>query len=84
MIFKLLGADGRFHESTTKGLLGGNSRAKIYGRLDCPAALGAIKRGKTYVTHRVFFADETTAVAAGFRPCGRCMGEAYRKWRSTH
>ena len=31
--------------------------------------------------HRVFFADEATAVAAGYRPCARCLPEPYRDWR---
>jgi hypothetical protein len=39
-------------------LFGGNTRMKIYGRLDCPSALRAIKRGPTYARSRVFFADE--------------------------
>jgi methylphosphotriester-DNA--protein-cysteine methyltransferase len=30
----------------------------------------------------VFFADEASAVAAGFRPCGACMRTAYNKWRA--
>jgi methylphosphotriester-DNA--protein-cysteine methyltransferase len=29
----------------------------------------------------VFFADERTAVAAGYRPCAVCLPEAYRQWR---
>ncbi|MFZ0423222.1 MAG: Ada metal-binding domain-containing protein [Xanthobacteraceae bacterium] len=63
---------------------GGNKRARIYGRLDCPSALAAIKRGRTYRQRRVFFADEASALAAGFRPCARCMGEAYKKWRASN
>jgi methylphosphotriester-DNA--protein-cysteine methyltransferase len=63
---------------------GGNKRARIYGRLDCPSALAAIKRGRTYQQHRVFFADEASALAAGFRPCARCMREAYKKWRAAN
>ena len=82
--YRLLGADGAFYESATKGLLGGSRRAKIYGRLDCPAALRALARALTYPWHRVFFADETTAVAAGFRPCAVCMRETYKKWRATN
>ena len=42
--YRLLGADGRFYSSTSKGLLGGNNRGKIYGRLDCPSALRAVQR----------------------------------------
>jgi methylphosphotriester-DNA--protein-cysteine methyltransferase len=79
----LLGADGRFHENPSRGLLGGNARLRIYGRLDCPSALRAIKNGPTYARHRVFFADEASAIAAGFRPCGVCMREAYTKWKAA-
>jgi hypothetical protein len=61
--------DGRSYESPTEGLFGGNKRGKIYGRLDCPVALAAIKRGRIYQQHRVSFADEANAVAAGFRLC---------------
>jgi hypothetical protein len=79
--YRLLGADRRFYSSTSKGQLGGNGRLKIYGRLDCPSALSAIRRGQTYQRHRVFFADEATAIAAGFRPCGKCMRQAYNQWK---
>jgi methylphosphotriester-DNA--protein-cysteine methyltransferase len=81
--YRLIGADGRSYESETKGALGGNRRLKIYGRLDCPSALRAIRRGGPYPRHRVFFADEAGAIAAGFRPCGVCMREAYRRWRAA-
>jgi hypothetical protein len=81
--YRLLGADGRSYESETKGTLGGNRRLKIYGRLDCPSALRAIKRGGPYARHRVFFANEVSAIAAGFRPCGVCMRAAYRQWRTA-
>jgi Metal binding domain of Ada len=80
--YRLVGADGRPYESPTRGLFGGNTRAKIYGRLDCPTALRAIKRGQTYERYRVFFADEASAIAAGFRPCAACMRDAYNKWRA--
>jgi hypothetical protein len=41
------------------------------GRLDCPSALKWIAKGH-YVKHRVFFA-EAAAVAAGYKPCQRCL-----------
>lgn len=78
--YVLLGADGRTYQSPTKGLWGGHRRTKIYGRLDCPVALRAIARGG-YVKHRVFFADEATAVAAGFRPCWTCLKDRYQLQR---
>lgn len=80
--FRLLGADGRHYQSPTPGLFAGNARAKIYGRLDCPSALRALRRGPTYARYRVFFADEESARAAGFRPCGVCLRAAYKKWRA--
>lgn len=67
---------------TRRGTLGGNRRLRIYGRLDCPSALRAIARGG-YVRHRVFFADEAEAVAAGYRPCAVCLPEEYRKWKNS-
>ena len=60
--------------------MGGHKRLKIYGCLDCPSALRHIARGG-YVKHRVFFADEKTAVAAGYRPCAVCMKEKYALWK---
>jgi hypothetical protein len=78
----LLGRDGRPYHSATRGTLGGYRRGRIYGRLDCPSARKAIARGH-YVRHRVFFADEETALAAGYRPCAKCMPTQYRACRST-
>jgi methylphosphotriester-DNA--protein-cysteine methyltransferase len=31
----------------------------------------------------VFFADEATARAAGYRPCFTCMREEYRAWKAS-
>ena len=76
----LVGADGAASASVHPGTLGGHRRGRIYGRLDCPAALRAIGRGG-YVRERVFFADEPTAVAAGYRPCAVCLPEEYGRWR---
>jgi hypothetical protein len=81
--YRLLGADRRAYHSPTRGSFGGNARLKIYGRLDCPSALRAIARGPTYARHRVFFADEASAIAAGFRPCAVCMHTAYLKWKGA-
>jgi methylated-DNA-[protein]-cysteine S-methyltransferase len=79
----LIGADGKPYESPTPGTLGGHRRSKGYGRLDCRAALGWIAKGH-YVKQRVFFADEETAVAAGYRPCAVCMPERYAEWKRQH
>jgi methylphosphotriester-DNA--protein-cysteine methyltransferase len=81
-VYRLVGRDGREYESATPGTLGGHRRTKIYGRLDCAGAARWIARGH-YVRHRVFFADEETAVAAGFRPCAGCMPEKYAAWKSA-
>lgn len=81
-MYKLLGSDGEFYLSPEKGEFGGNGALKIYGRMDCPSALSAIKRyGDSYPSHRVFFKDEATAIAAGFRPCGNCMKAHYKLWK---
>jgi methylphosphotriester-DNA--protein-cysteine methyltransferase len=78
--YKLTGADGKPYVSVRKGVLGGHRRLRIYGRLDCPSALRHIAAGR-YVKHRVFFQDELTARAAGYRPCGVCMRTEYAKWK---
>jgi hypothetical protein len=82
-IWRLLGADGAPYDSPAPGALGGHRRNRIYGRLDCPTALRFIARGQ-YVTHRVFFTDEATAVAAGYRPCGTCMRAEYAAWQRAN
>lgn len=82
MGFTLIGADGQPFESRHPGTLGGNRRSLVYGELDCPSARRAIMAGG-YVRHRVFFADERTAVAAGYRPCARCMPREYAAWKDT-
>ena len=78
----LFGADRRPYKSSARGALGGHLRSRLYGRLDCPAALRAIARGG-YVKNRVFFADEKTAVSAGFRPCAVCLPESYARWKAA-
>ena len=80
--FTLTGPDGRPFASPIAGAWGGHRGAKIYGRLDCPTALRAIAKGG-YVRQRVFFADEATAIAAGYRPCAACCPEKYRSWRAV-
>ena len=78
----LLGTGGAAYESPVPGTLGGNRRAKIYGRLDCGSALAALRNGG-YAEHRVFFIDEQTARAAGYRPCGTCLRPDYREWKAA-
>jgi len=75
-----MGPDGIVRPSRTKGVLGGNRQLHIYGRLDCSSALRWIKRGH-YVAYRVFFASELAALAAGYRPCARCLPVEYAQWK---
>lgn len=70
-IYFLLGADRKTYASTAKGTLGGHKGSKIYGRLDCRGAKRHLANG-TYQKSRVFFADEATALAAGYRACKQC------------
>lgn len=79
--YKLLDAAGKQYESESKGKIGGHKKLKIYGRLDCKSAARYIAKGQ-YVQHRVFFKDEETAIAAGYRPCGGCMPEKYKIWKN--
>ena len=78
----LTGPDGTPYRSAQPGTLGGHRHGKIYGTLDCRAALQAIARGG-YVKNRVFFADEATAIAAGYRPCAVCLPQRYAQWKAS-
>ena len=53
----------------------GNKKLKIYGKLRCSSG----KRMKR--ENRVFFQSEKEALEQGFRPCGHCMKDAYKKWK---
>ncbi|GAA2077060.1 Ada metal-binding domain-containing protein [Streptomyces albiaxialis] len=78
--YTLLDAGGAPYASDVPGTVGGHRGARLYGRLDCPSALRALARGQ-YAAHRVFFRDEATAVAAGYRPCAVCLPVAYARRR---
>ncbi len=78
----LLGADRQPYQSPVPGTIGGHRGSRIYGRLDCPGARRAIARGG-YVRQRVFFLDETAAIAAGYRPCWECLRGAYGRWKAS-
>ena len=80
--WKLVGADGQPYESERSGTMGGHRRGRIYGRLDCRVAARALARGG-YRAHRVFFADESAAVAAGYRPCAACLPDRYQRWKTV-
>lgn len=78
--FKLLNSKGEEYLSNIPGTIGGNKKLKIYGRLDCPSAKKWIEKGY-YISNRVFFENEDTAIAAGYRPCAKCMPDEYTKWK---
>lgn len=82
-MYKLIDENGKQYLSEVPGKLGGHKGLKIYGRLDCPSALRYIAKGQ-YVKYRVFFADENTAISAGYRPCGVCMKEQYKAWKEKN
>lgn len=79
--YRLIDPTGVPYWSAQPGAIGGHRASRIYGRLDCPSARRAIDNGG-YVRHRVFFADEAAAVAAGYRPCARCLPARYHEWKS--
>ena len=80
-LYRLLGPDGQEVLSPMPGTLGGYRPKRIYGRLDCPSALRALAKGG-YAANRVFFADEPAAIAAGYRPCAKCLPAEYARWKS--
>jgi hypothetical protein len=80
--WRLIGGDGRPYDSDRPGTLGGHRGSRIYGRLDCRTARAALARGG-YVANRVFFADEQTAIAAGYRSCAVCMRPEHDRWKVT-
>ncbi|MEN7551711.1 Ada metal-binding domain-containing protein [Rapidithrix thailandica] len=57
---------------------GGNQKLKIYGSLHCKS--GKRMRRET----RVFFASEAEALEEGYRPCGHCMSEKYKQWKTKN
>lgn len=77
----LVGRTGQPYEGEAPGTLGGHRKGKPYGLLSCRAAEQAIARGG-YLRHRVFFADEATAIAAGYRPCAVCLPDKYATWKT--
>ena len=80
--WKLLGPDGKALSGRRPGTLGGHRRSRIYGRLDCPAALRALARGG-YAGQRVFFFNRAHARAAGYRPCAVCLSKEYARWKRS-
>ncbi|WP_445404354.1 Ada metal-binding domain-containing protein [Acinetobacter vivianii] len=70
---------GELHQKLKqhKILFAGNAQLKIYGRLTCSSGKRMLK------SNRVFFVDEQEAIAQGYRPCGHCMKQAYKKWKDA-
>ena len=54
---------------------GGILSLKIYGKLNCHSG----KRMKKQ--NRVFFRSEKEAIEMGFRPCGNCLNNEYKKFK---
>ena len=42
-----------------------------------------IERKQWLLRHEIFFADEPTAIAAGYGPCATCMKERYAVWKKV-
>ena len=82
-MYKLLDENGKEYLSEETGTIGGHKKLKIYGKLDCSSARRYIAKGQ-YVKYRVFFKDEKTAIAAGYRPCSKCMKEEYKQWKEKN
>ena len=80
--YKLIDSNGKEYISTIPGTLGGNKKLKIYGLLNCQSAKKWIDKGH-YISNRVFFKDETTAIEAGYRPCAVCMPKKYQEWKNN-
>ncbi len=81
--YTLTGADGSTYPSPTKGEYGGNRKQLVYGTMECGVARDQLRRHRdAMLAHRVFFADEITAVAAGYRPCGSCQRPKYLAWKA--
>jgi hypothetical protein len=68
----------RLHQLISAGHIthAGNKRLKIYGTLQCRSGK-SMKR-----SNRVFFNSEQEAIALGYHPCGHCMKEQYKTWKS--
>lgn len=55
----------------------GNNALKIYGTLQCSSGKRMRKE------NRVFFISEEEALQNGYRPCGHCLREKFKKWKIT-
>lgn len=80
--YRLIAPNGSPYETSTPGTLGGHRKNRIYGKLDCRGALSWIRKGH-YVKQRVFFASESDAIKAGYRPCSNCMRADFLEWKDN-
>ena len=67
--FTLLGPDGKHYASLTPGIYGGHRAEWL---CETPRFVRDALR---------VFADEATAIAAGYRPCAVCMSQEYAIWK---
>jgi methylphosphotriester-DNA--protein-cysteine methyltransferase len=56
---------------------GGNKNLKIYGKLNCATGKRMLRK------NRIFFASSVEAIESGFRPCGHCLKNDYKKWKDA-
>lgn len=61
-----------------KIVLGGNVKLKIFGKLTCKSG----KRIKK--ENRILFHSRDEALGMGYRPCGHCMPDDYKKWKEKY
>lgn len=58
----------------------GNKKTKVYGVATCRATEGH-QIVNNNAPNRIIFEDSEEAEKLGYRPCKRCMPEAYIKWQ---
>lgn len=82
--YTLIRSDGKKYLSPTKGIFGGHKKHHLYGMLNCQSALLSLSKNNTYKKFRVFFASEKDAIAAGYRPCAKCLNGKYKIWKEKN
>jgi hypothetical protein len=65
----------RIHIRLQQIVSAGNVKLKIYDTLSCKSG----KRMKKQ--NHVFFVSQEEALSNGYRPCGHCMKDNYKKWK---
>lgn len=75
--YELLGINGSYL-SKIPATCGGNSKLKVYGKVDCPNVL-CYRDTKL----DVFFENKEVANKLGYRPCAVCMRKEYLKWKES-